>query len=551
MAASRSSAHRACRRWGRRVFGRPRPLHIRRRRRGAHRRRGGRSPAGLPVQPRRQRHGGAAAQRRAPAVARLARHAGGRRNRDARGRGLRVRSGCAGGVASADGHPRWRRADGSVHHEPRRFACADGRARGAAAGGAELPARAAGRRRARRDRRLRGSGGRRGGQRRASRRGAALAPPRGPAAARVRADALSRQRRARRVHRARLHPRRARRRRRRRAQRRRRRPRRLRSGGVHAAVAAASLDLSDPQCSSVCFAAAFPNYLSGAGYMWFSQDCIDYQGGHGCIYNTAASSSGWGCRLCNTQPGTDGGYEYGECPPCVERHYASPPPPAPPTSPPPVPPGWSFAEYWANPVLLHLNISLALSALPDGAESLCVSSRPPPSPTAPASRRSRAGSASISSRRSHRRSRCRSTPTTTCSPPSTSPSASPPTSEGATSPPPPSPSPTTCHSGSSTRRRPTRRTRPSRGSRLGRRRRVLFQRVGWGLGEEEGVHLRAVGQLGDGVVAIRRGRVGDGVRRRDGRQPEHAAVRRQPRRVWPRCARGSHPSSSRCRSEGR
>ena len=126
----------------------------------------------------------------------------------------------------------------------------------------------------------------------------------------------------------------------------------------------------------MCFAAAFPNYLSGAGYMWFSQDCIDYQGGHGCIYNTAASSSGWGCRLCNTQPGTDGGYEYGECPPCVERHYASPPPPAPPTSPPPVPPGWSFAEYWANPVLLHLNISLSLSALPDGAESLCVSLAP-------------------------------------------------------------------------------------------------------------------------------------------------------------------------------
>ena len=292
------------------------------------------------------------------------------------------------------------------------------------------------------------------------------------------------------------------------------------------------LDLSDPQCSSVCFAAAFPNYLSGAGYMWFSQDCIDYQGGHGCIYNTAASSSGWGCRLCNTKPGTDGGYEYGECPPCVERHYATPPPPAPPASPPPVTPGRSFAEYWANPVLLHLNISLSLSALPDGAESLCVS-------LAPAAISDGAGLAALACRQ--------------CVnlvekiPPTLSVSLDANNNLLATF---DEPVRLASHLGggdltaaafsvsdasSAPRRgagRPGGSGRHAAGA-LGRRR-VLFQCVGWGLGEEEGVHLRAVGQLGDGVVAIRRGRVGDGVRRRDGRESEHAAVRRQPRRVGSR-----------------
>ena len=206
------------------------------------------------------------------------------------------------------------------------------------------------------------------------------------------------------------------------------------------------VDLSDPECSSVCFAAAFPNYLSGAGYMWFSQDCIDYQEA------TAASTTRRRARAAGAAGSARSRGRTADTSTANARRASS----------------GTMRRRRRRRRRHRRRRCRPAGALPSTGRTRSSStstspsrsrrspteqrataspSHPPRSPTAPASRRSRAGSASISSRRSHRRSRCRSTPTTTCSPPSTSPSASPPTSEGATSPPPPSPSPTTCHSG--------------------------------------------------------------------------------------------------------
>ena len=396
-------------------------------------------------------------------------HAGGGRNRDARGRGSRPK--CqAGGVASATvtSTASCRR---SVDREPRRFAALTATFEvPQPAGPSRLPALLGGGELVEIDV---SEGAVGGGQRRAP--GAAplslrLTDRRLPAFALT----PSRQRRARRVHRARLHPRRARRRRR--AQRRRCRPRRLRSGGVHAAVAAATrsqrpavlvrvpcrrlpeLPVRRRTCGS-------HRTASTTRRAWLHRQ-------HG------GELERLGLPALQHAAGDDGGYEYGEARrassatmrrraagAAARRRRCRPA---------------ERAEYWANPVLLHLNISSLSAPRRSGALRLPA---PAAIPTAPASRRSRAGSASISSRRSHRRSRCRST-RTTCSH-FDEPVRLPSHLGGATSPPPPSPSPTTCHF---VYRRAAGRPAGSGRHEAGAPGAGVCSMRGWGLGEEEGVH---------------------------------------------------------------